>query len=87
VEAALDNFLTAVSICQGNLSPANFGIQLRYRHVAALGAALARKYIFSMVNKTLPALRGRGDKLEVGLNSAEDYQAASGVEASKGRRL
>jgi len=61
---------------------------LRYRHTAALRAALIARYRPATVNKHLAALRGvLKEAVRLGLMRSEDYQAAADFKGVKGETL
>lgn len=61
---------------------------LRYRHTAALRAALMDRYAPATVNRHLAALRGvLKEAWRLGLMDAQDYEAARDVAAARGKTL
>ena len=61
--------------------------RLRAEHAKAIRAALAERYTYSTVNKTLSALRGvLREAWELGLMETDHYHRAAAVRAVKGQR-
>ena len=61
--------------------------RVRAEHAKAIRAALAERYKFSTVNKTLSALRGvLREAWELGLMETDHYHRAAAVRAVKGQR-